>query len=198
MPHYRTLFFYFSKQIQHELSSVETMYGLMQRVVGVESAITIVQQFTQLRGYLDHLLLPSDRKPLSDFLNETTAYITDLRKPIYMCVTSRVFDLQNILTLMGKVKWDINHVNVEHSSYVNVLNKVTHRSMVYKILFVKTFNCNAKFYLGPTNILRTHERMRTYDKNAKGVSMGLFNTRHNTHFGRRVNNQQYKQKAFFL
>lgn len=101
------------------------MYGLMQRVVGVESAITIVQQFTQVRGYLDHLLLPNDRKPLSDFLNDTTGYITDLRKPIYMCVTARVFDLQNILNLMGKVKWDINHVNVEHSSYVNVLNKVS-------------------------------------------------------------------------
>lgn len=100
------------------------MYGFMQRIVGVESAITLVTQFTQLRGYLEHILLLADRKPLNDFLDTTNSYITVLRRPVFMCVTARIIDLHTVLTSMGKVKWDINHVNVQHSAYVDLVNQV--------------------------------------------------------------------------
>lgn len=110
--------------IQMELCNPDTMYGLMQRVVGVESAITLVQQFAQLRGYLEHILLTADRQPLNQYLEMTAAYITGLRKPVYMCVTARTIDLQMVLTTMGKVKWDVNSVNVQHSTYVDTVNRV--------------------------------------------------------------------------
>lgn len=100
------------------------MYGLMQRVVGVESVITLVQQYSQLRGYLDHILLNADRKPMNDFIDSTSAYITALRRPIFICVTARTIDLQLVLTSMGKVKWDINAVNVQHSTYIDMINRV--------------------------------------------------------------------------
>lgn len=111
-----------------ELCNPETMYGLVHRIVGVESAVTLVQQFSQLRGYLTHLLMPNNRDPLQHFLENTSAYIKDLRKPIFMCVTARVIDLQNILNQMGKVKWDVNHVNVQHSPYVDTVNRVSRLS----------------------------------------------------------------------
>lgn len=111
-------------QIQMELCNPDSMYGLMQRIVGVESAITLVQQFAQLRGYLEHILLSAERKPLSDYLDLTPAYIKALRKPVFMCVTARTIDLQSVLTVMGKVKWDVNHVTVQHSSYVDTINRV--------------------------------------------------------------------------
>lgn len=107
-----------------ELSNPDLIYGLMQRIVGVESAITLVMQFAQLRGYLEHILSNADRKPLNDYLTSTAAYIKALRKPVYMCVTARVIDLQAVLTLMGKVKWDVNHVNVQHSTYIDTINRV--------------------------------------------------------------------------
>lgn len=97
----------------------------MSRIVGVESAITLVQQFAQIQDYLNHLLLPNDHQFLATFFKETTTDLLDLRKPIYMCVAARVNDLDGILSLMSKVKWDINHVNVEHSTYVNNINRVS-------------------------------------------------------------------------
>lgn len=41
-----------------------------------------------------------------------------------MCVAARVNDLDGILSAMSKIKWDINHVNVEHSTYINNINRV--------------------------------------------------------------------------
>lgn len=101
-------------------------YGLLCRIVGIESAITLVQQFGQIREYLEHLLAPNDHKLLATFSTETSAYLLDLRKPIYMCVAARIIDLHSILSAMGKVKYDMNHVNleVEHSDYINNINRV--------------------------------------------------------------------------
>lgn len=111
-------------QIHMELCNADSMYGVQQRGVAVESAISLVQQFAQLRGYLVHLLLIVFRQPLVEYLSRTQGYIMDLRTPVFMCVTARVIDLQNVLTAMAKVRWDINHVNVDHSGYVDTLNRV--------------------------------------------------------------------------
>lgn len=117
--------FIFISQIQNDLSNADTSYGLLSRIVGVESAITLVQQFAQIRDYLKHLLLPNDHQFLDKFLTDTMTDLQDLRKPIYMCVAARVNDLDGILSSMAKVKWDINHINVEHSTYINNINRVS-------------------------------------------------------------------------
>lgn len=136
------VFFFASlKQIQNDLSDPDTSYGLLSRIVGVESAITLVQQFGQIRDYLDHLLLPNDNKFLTTFFDETLINLQELRKPIYMCVAAKVNDLDGILASMAKVKWDINHVNVEHSTYVNNINRV---SVVYCVYF---WTCELPFIL---------------------------------------------------
>lgn len=110
-------------QVEGELSNPDALHGLMARVVGVEGAITIVQQFAQIRGYLEYLISSNDQNPLERFLDESQLYLPELRKPVYMCVTARVVDLPSVLTSMSKVKWDINHVNVEHSIYVSYINR---------------------------------------------------------------------------
>lgn len=115
----------FLTQIQNDLNDPDTSYGLLSRIVGVESAITLVQQFAQIREYLEHLLPSNENQFLAAFFDETTVNLQELRKPIYMCVAARVGDLDGILASMAKVKWDINHVNVEHSTYVNNINRVS-------------------------------------------------------------------------
>lgn len=86
----------------------------------------MVQQFNSIRDYLEHLLLPNENQLfLSTFFEEANATLQDLRKPIYMCVAARVNDLDGILSSMAKIKWDINHVNVEHSTYINNINRVS-------------------------------------------------------------------------
>lgn len=108
------------------MANPDAAYGLLLRIVGVESAIYLVQQFSQIRDYLDHLLLPnSNNQFLAAFFDETSSYLLDLRKPVYMCVAARAIDLESVLSSISKVKWDINHVNVEHSAYVNNINRVS-------------------------------------------------------------------------
>lgn len=122
------------------MNDPDTSYGLLSRIVGVESAITLVQQFALIRDYLEHLLLPNDNRFLAMFLDEITANLQDLRKPVYMCVAARVNDLDGILSSMSKVKWDINHVNVEHSTYVNNINRVSVHNphiIIYKFCLLK-------------------------------------------------------------
>lgn len=109
--------------IEMDLKDAEQLYGLTKRIVGVESCICLVQQFEELRGYLEYLSQNSELKPLENFFQETISYVYDLRKPVYMSVTSRVVDIQQILTAMSKVKWDINHVTVQHSSYIDSINR---------------------------------------------------------------------------
>lgn len=111
----------------------DAVFGLLARVVGVESAITLVQQFAQIRDYLNHLLQPNDAGFLNKFFDEMSIHLVELRKPIYMCVAARVIDLNSILASMGKIKFDINHVNVEHSGYVNNINRV--RDFFFAFLF---------------------------------------------------------------
>lgn len=120
------LFLLFHFQVQNDLSDPDTAYGLLPRIVAIESGISLMRQFSQIREYLEHLLLPgNNHKFLSAFLDETSSYLLHLRKPVYICVAARIIDLSSVLYCIGKVKWDINHVNVEHSTYVNNINRVS-------------------------------------------------------------------------
>ncbi|XP_034478731.1 syndetin isoform X2 [Drosophila innubila] len=112
----------FSSLINNELANPDTLYGLPQRIVAVEAGRSMLQQFHVLQNYLNHLLPAAERPILSNYL-EYGDFMTDLAKPVYTCVTSRVIDLTAILAQMAKVKWDVNHVTHQHSSYSDVLNR---------------------------------------------------------------------------
>lgn len=112
--------------MQNDLSDPDTAYGLLPRIVAIEGGISLMRQFSQIREYLEHLLLPgNNHKFLSAFLDETSSYLLHLRKPIYICVAARIIDIKSVLSSIAKVKWDINNVNVEHSTYVNNINRVS-------------------------------------------------------------------------
>ncbi|XP_065083853.1 syndetin [Ochlerotatus camptorhynchus] len=121
------------EMIKEDLANPELMYGLQKRIVAAESCLSLIGQFRLMEEYLGGLLLqsdPSGQDQLRRYLAEAVECIPDVRKPIYMCVTARVVDIQNVLHAMGKVKWDINHVNVQHSSYVDTMNRgVQHFAM---------------------------------------------------------------------
>lgn len=83
-----------------------------------------MKQFRFLNGYLKHLLPPNQHELLLNYQAHID-YMNEISKPIYTCVTSRLVDLTGILSSMSKVKWDINYVSVEHSKYVDTLNRVS-------------------------------------------------------------------------
>lgn len=111
--------------LESDLINAEELFGLSKRIVGVESCIYLVRQFEQVEGYVNHLLSTNgDHEHLfNDYFKEVSGYIKDLRRPIYISATSRVFDLPNILLQMSKVKWEINHVTVQHSAYIDTINR---------------------------------------------------------------------------
>lgn len=111
-------------QTNNELANPDTLYGLTQRIVAVEAGRSMFQQFNVLQHYLNHLLPAAERSILTNYL-EYGEFMADLAKPVYTCVTSRVIDLTGILAQMAKVKWDVNHVTHQHSSYSDVLNRVS-------------------------------------------------------------------------
>ncbi|XP_062538874.1 syndetin [Armigeres subalbatus] len=123
------------EMISEDLANADLMYGLQKRIIATESCLSLINQFRLMEEYLGGLLhqQSSDaaaQEQLRRYLAEIAAHTPDVRKPVYMCVTARVVDIQNVLHAMGKVKWDINHVNVQHSSYVDTINRgVQHFAM---------------------------------------------------------------------
>lgn len=121
------------QMIEPDLKDSEQFFGLAKRINAVESCNSIIQQFTFLHGYLNHLIeatktgteeVASERQSLKSYIEQTTVCVRDMRKPIFTCVTSRAIDIQATIVAMNKVKWDVSHVMVQHSSYIDVINRV--------------------------------------------------------------------------
>lgn len=116
--------------IKCDLENSEVLYGLSLRVVAVEGCIDLIEQFKILQGYLEHLLTTTsstddERQYLSDYCESTKKHVIDLRKPVYMCSIARVVDIQAVLLAMTKVKWDVQSVTVEHSTYIDNIIRVS-------------------------------------------------------------------------
>uniref|UniRef100_A0A182K9X2 Syndetin C-terminal domain-containing protein n=1 Tax=Anopheles christyi TaxID=43041 RepID=A0A182K9X2_9DIPT len=117
--------------VRPDLADPDTLYGLQKRIVASESCVTLVAQFRQMEGYLGGLLGGATdcgedgwtQAALREYLTRTVDFVPDVRKPIFMCSTARVIDLQAVLNAMTKVKWDVNHVNVQHSPYIDTINR---------------------------------------------------------------------------
>jgi syndetin len=138
-------------QQNHDLQDPEQLFGLTKRINAVESCQSLLQQFDQLHGYLKYLLKEMNEQQaqqdsvdnnnendlhnaedddyLDNYAIECNQYVQDLRKPIYMCTTARVIDIPAVLTAMSKTKWDINHVPVGQSSYIDTMHRVRPSSL---------------------------------------------------------------------
>lgn len=110
--------------IDEDLSNSEQLYGLTKRIIGIESCIGLIEQFQEIHEYLNYLTASVNENNFLDlYLSDVNIYLLDMRKPIYISVTAKVVDLQSVLLAMSKVKWDINHVTVQHSSYIENINR---------------------------------------------------------------------------
>nr|XP_018909417.1 PREDICTED: syndetin [Bemisia tabaci] len=106
-----------------DLQNAETLYGLNERVVAVESLVFLAEQYDALRPYLEQLIPAEDPTVhvLNQLYSQTVASAVDVRRPVYSCVAWRAVDTQHILSLMSKTNWEIKDVMSQHSPYVDVL-----------------------------------------------------------------------------
>lgn len=70
---------------------------------------------------------------LLPFFSQTVSTASELRKPIYWIVAAKAIDYEQMLLLMAGVKWDIREIMSQHNVYVDVLLKVTLRSIKTKM-----------------------------------------------------------------
>lgn len=104
-----------------DLTKPELLHGLAERVAAVEGLIFLARQYDFLQGYLESLLPTNNKIILQQFFTQTIACTTDLRKPIYMCVAARAFDLRQSLISMSRINWEVKDVMSQHNSYIDVL-----------------------------------------------------------------------------
>lgn len=106
-----------------DLTSPNTLYGLFERVVGVESLLFLSKEFTFLKPYLEQLLQSqgSTLHNLQQFYSQTICVSFEVRKPVYACVSWRAVDEKYALSMMAKVDWEVKEVMSEHSKYVDYL-----------------------------------------------------------------------------
>ncbi|GFT12422.1 hypothetical protein NPIL_469741 [Nephila pilipes] len=103
------------------LKKVEDLYGLAERVAAAESLVFLAEQFELLHPHLE-LLIPSTKRAfLQQFCSQTVSQASELRRPVYMAVAARTIDYEQIVILMNPVKWDVNEIMSQHSSYVDIL-----------------------------------------------------------------------------
>ncbi|KAF8795632.1 Syndetin like protein [Argiope bruennichi] len=104
-----------------DLKKAEDLYGLAERVAAAESLVFLAEQFELLHPHLE-LLIPSTKRAfLQQFCSQTVSQAAELRRPVYMAVAARSIDYEQIVVLMSTVKWDVNEIMSQHSSYVDIL-----------------------------------------------------------------------------
>ncbi|XP_075989472.1 vacuolar protein sorting 50 [Anticarsia gemmatalis] len=107
---------------QHlNLLSEESLHGISERIVAVESVIFLAKQYELLQPYLESIVATHQRMILEHFRDNTLAVVQDLRIPVYMCSASKAVDARTSLVAMSQVKWDVKNVAVEHSAYVDMI-----------------------------------------------------------------------------
>lgn len=106
-----------------DLERAETLYGLRERIVAVESLIFLASQFEFLKPYLEQLLETqgSSIHYLQQFYSQTVSVAFEIRKPVYACVAWRVVDSKQVLLMISKVEWDVKVVMTEHNKYVDFI-----------------------------------------------------------------------------
>ncbi|XP_071803209.1 syndetin-like isoform X1 [Asterias amurensis] len=104
-----------------ELTGIEQLHGLAERIVGTESLVFLAEQFQLLQPHLESVI-PASKKPfLQQFYSQTVSVASELRRPVYRGVASRCILFERMLQLMATVKWDIKDIMSQHSTYVDVL-----------------------------------------------------------------------------
>lgn len=106
-----------------DMTSEDTLHGLTERIVAVESVIFLSKQYELLQPYLESIVAQHQRMILEHFRDNTLAFVTDLRMPVYMCSASKAVDARSALIAMSQVRWDVKNVAVEHSPYIDMITR---------------------------------------------------------------------------
>lgn len=133
--------------VDGDLNSAESLFACRKRVVAVEGGVCLMEQMDRLKSYIASLL-GGDKDWLEYYCSTNRRFVEDLRKPVYLCIAARFVDIPVVLQGMAKVKWDLNHVTVQYSPYVDTVNRVSWNNWNLKFSSSELF-CQWQPFLNP-------------------------------------------------
>lgn len=101
----------------------ENLYGLSERIVGIESVMFLASQLNVIQQYFRDLIPSSKHSILDKYYMQAVSVAQDLRYPGYMLVAIRSINYESILTTVENVRWDLTEIPSMHNSYVDSLLK---------------------------------------------------------------------------
>ncbi|XP_059085290.1 syndetin-like isoform X2 [Tigriopus californicus] len=104
-----------------QMDQPESLFGLQEKLVAVESAVYLAKQIQSLKGDILQCVTNDQRSLVDTYESQTLMNVVGLRLPVYMTSVQMAINTDVILQLMAKVAWDIKDVKSQHSQYVEVL-----------------------------------------------------------------------------
>ena len=95
----------------------DTMFGMAERTVAMESVLFVSEELSSLRDHYKHQLQGNNE--VGVFYESCISACQDLRTPIYISAVKNILQTEMILKMMAKVSWDLKDVVSQHSQYVD-------------------------------------------------------------------------------
>ncbi|VDO59071.1 unnamed protein product [Haemonchus placei] len=108
------------------LSHVDQLYGIVERIIAVESVEFVARQLDLVRPVMESLLpLTSENimRDLDQFYSKVLSVVPDTRRLVYDCVASRALKYPVLIAAVSNTKWDVNELQSRHSNYVDFMIK---------------------------------------------------------------------------
>ncbi|KAK5980330.1 hypothetical protein GCK32_010245, partial [Trichostrongylus colubriformis] len=108
------------------LSHVDQLYGIVERIVAVESVEFVARQLDLVRPVMESLLPPASEDTLSSlegFYSKVLSVVPETRSLVYDCVASRALKYSVLIDAVSNTKWDVNELQSRHSNYVDFMVK---------------------------------------------------------------------------
>ncbi|VDL81783.1 unnamed protein product, partial [Nippostrongylus brasiliensis] len=108
------------------LSHVDQLYGLVERIVAVESVEFVARQLDLVRPVMESLLPAANADIMMNldiFYSKVLSVVPEIRLLVYDCVASRALKYQVLIAAVSNTKFDINELQSRHSNYIDFLIK---------------------------------------------------------------------------
>ncbi|KAJ6226845.1 hypothetical protein M0813_10379 [Anaeramoeba flamelloides] len=109
---------------QVDLNSKDTLFGLNQRVVGIESLVYIMDSLDFLKDIIQHFLPTSALEKFKKYWKQTTEVTRELKLVIYKLSARLVINLDPIKQEISTIKWESGMIGADSSPYVESLSQI--------------------------------------------------------------------------
>ncbi|KAL6067947.1 hypothetical protein QOT17_008433 [Balamuthia mandrillaris] len=110
-----------SQLVQAHLTSPGCAFGLSERVLGVESLVFMANAMNTVKERIRGLVPRNRHHYFTQFYTTSVDLVQELRRSVYNSVIPLFLDLDNFVTQIAAIKWDIKDVGVQHNAYVSIL-----------------------------------------------------------------------------